>query len=285
MSRRIVLLGASGFIGQALLRHLRAADYEVVTVDRHPLPNGLSWSDPWQAQLDGAFGVINLAGAPITLPWTPTNRDLILNSRVDSAAQIAVAVQPPTVWLNASAVGFYGDRGDEELTEASTSGTGYLAEVCRAWENAVQSPVRHCVVRTGIVLGPGGGALAPLAKLARFGLGGALGSGRQWMSWIDLADLCDLYQFLLEQHVHGPVNAVGPEPIRNHDFMHTLRAAVKRPWSPPAPALGLALVGKLGGPDPSILLDSVRAKPAVALRSGFRFANSDLRATLERSLA
>jgi uncharacterized protein (TIGR01777 family) len=291
MENTIVIVGASGFIGHALHEHLVRRSYSVVTVDRKATKGGFSWEDPWESKLEGARGVINLAGAPITLPWTSANQKLIVDSRVDSAKRIAKAISecphPPLAWINASAVGFYGDRGDSILGEEASAGTGFLSSVTVQWEAAVQEAqvrVRRAWIRTGIALGPDGGALEPLAKLAKVGLGGHLGSGQQWMSWIDVRDLCALYEWAVTSSVEGPINGVSPEPIRNTDFMRLLRGVVHRPWSPPAPGFALGIAAKFGAPDPSILLDSVRAVPECAARRGFRFEHAELVSVLKDSL-
>jgi uncharacterized protein len=292
MSKRVVVGGASGFIGHALVEHLRAREYEVITVDRRAQPGGFAWSGSWQAQLEGTAAVINLAGAPITLPWTPPNLQLIISSRLDSAKAVAdailKAVNPPDVWINASAVGFYGDRGDEVLTEQSAVGKGFLAEITQQWEAAIFATdvsVRKVAVRTGVALGPKGGALTPLAKLAKFGLGGHLGDGRQWMSWIDLRDLCALYERAIESDWQGSVNAVSPKPIQNREFMRTLREVSHRPWAPPTPRFLLDITSKLGAPDSSVLLDSVRALPDYVLKSGFPFEHVELRDVLKAAIS
>ena len=286
-----MIAGASGFIGQALRAHFIQRSFSVVTVDRKAISGGFSWDDPWETSVEGARAVINLAGAPITLPWTEANRKVIVDSRVDSANRIARAIansgQPPEAWINASAVGFYGDRDDSILTEEASPGDGFLSSVTVEWEAAIRDAdvgVRRAWIRTGIVLGPDGGALAPLAKLTKFGLGGPLGSGRQWMSWVDLRDLCALYEWAVTSSVEGPINGVSPEPMRNADFMRTMRSVLHRPWAPPAPGFALGIAAKFGAPDPTILLDSVRAKPQAAIKSGFQFEHVDLVNVLKHSL-
>lgn len=294
---KVVVGGAAGFIGKALVRRCREDGDEVVALVRSPQtfeagirPAIWDGKSPgaWAEELEGARAVVNLAGVPVTLKWTEENRRRIVESRVQSAQAIGEAIRacakPPKVWVNASAVGFYGDRGDEVLTERSTPGTGFLADVCRRWEAAVEEcetpGTRKVWIRTGVVLGRGGGAFEPLAKLTRLFLGGAAGDGAQWMPWIHLEDLVDLYRWCFEADVAGPVNGSAPEPARNRDFLAALRQAAHRPWSPPVPALALSLVGHLFGPDPSVLLDSDRVIPELALSQGFEFRHRNLGETL-----
>ena len=290
--RSVLLFGGTGFIGNRLIPHLASEGWRVTSLKRGEQGWDGKSRGAWESNLEGIDAVINLAGAPVTMPWTHRNRQLITDSRVDSTKAIAAAIADrsvrPPVWLNASAVGYYGNRGDEVLREASDPGTGFLAEVCVAWENAFFQPelegVRRVALRTGIVVGPGGGALEPLAKLARIGLGGAAGSGRQWMPWIHIEDHVRMVSFVLNHSIDGPVNAVGPSPATNSDFAAHLRRAVGVPIGLPAPAFGLELVGKLGGPDPHIMLDSTRAVPTVAVRAGFQFKFNDLSAALKDAL-
>jgi uncharacterized protein (TIGR01777 family) len=290
--RSVLLFGGTGFIGNRLIPHLESEGWRVTSLKRGEQGWDGKSRGAWESNLDTADAVINLAGAPVTLPWTPKNRQLITDSRVNSTSVIAEVLASrslrPAVWLNASAVGYYGDRGDEVLHEASPAGTGFLADVCVAWEDALFQPalggVRRVAVRTGIVLGPGGGALEPLAKLAKIGLGGAAGSGRQWMPWIHIEDHVRMVAFALNHAIDGPMNAVGPNPATNSDFAAHLRRAVGVPVGLPAPAFGLELVGRLGGPDPHIMLDSTRAVPTGAVRSGFQFKFNDLSAALKDAL-
>jgi uncharacterized protein (TIGR01777 family) len=288
MERKAVIVGSSGFLGEYLRRHLESVGWQVVGVSRGDRGWDGKSRGSWESQLTGASAVINYAGAPITLPWTSTNRDSILSSRLDSTRVLGQAMldskAPPPVWINASAVGFYGDRKDEILDEFAPAGTGFLAEVCLAWEDALVEATlpatRRIALRTGIVLGPGGGAMAPLAKLARLGLGGDLGNGKSWMPWIHIKDHARMVEILIESHLSGPVNAVGPAPATNHEFAQTLRQIVGCPIGIPTPAFALTLASKLGGPDPSVLLNSTRVVPKQAQQAGFTFDFSDLGSAL-----
>jgi hypothetical protein len=205
------------------------------------------------------------------------------------AAALAEAADPPAVWVNGSAVGFYGDRGEEILEETASRGNGFLADVCAEWEAALfepELPVRRVALRTGVALGPDGGALGPLKRLARLGLGGSAGAGKQWVPWIHLRDLSSMIRWaILTESVSGPLNGCAPEPVRNRDLMRMLRTAVHRPWSPPAPTLAIRALANLGGPDPSLILSSQRAVPRQALEAGFQWGYPNLAGALEHLLA
>ncbi|RYG39580.1 TIGR01777 family protein [bacterium] len=285
----VVVAGATGFIGKRLCELLKEEGWTVLRLVREGQPGDLVWdgssAGDWEEGMDGADAVINLAGAPITLSWTDENRKLIRDSRTQSAEALARAIlkasSPPKVWVNSSAIGFYGDRGDELVTEDTAAGTGFLSEICVAWEEAAERwelpATRLVLMRTGVVLGKGGGAFEPLLGLAKAFLGGAAGDGRQWMPWISLEDLCRMYVFALdEERVNGPINGVAPEPARNVELMASLRKALGRPWAPSAPEFALNLASKVGGPDPSMLLDSMRVVPRRAKSLGFTWKDKDL---------
>lgn len=298
---RVILAGGSGFVGHALAQFLNANGYEIVRLSRQKNDSKdaetLEWDGetigPWSSILEGADSVINLSGAPVLLPWTESNKRSILESRVKSTAVIGKAIRQcraaPRVWINASAVGYYGSRGDEELTESSAAGAGFLAETCLAWEQAqleVETPgTRKVQIRIGMVLGRDGGAFPELAKVTRRMLGGAQGSGKQWIPWIHIADLNALFLWAIGSDVFGPINGVGPHPTRNGELMAEMRKALHRPWAPPAPAFVLKLVGLLIGKQMDPLLDSTRALPKVALSHGFRFQYPDLKVALRDLIA
>jgi len=287
---KVVIAGGTGFIGKAVARQLKRDDFEPVTLGRGSNAD-VVWDakslGDWTRALEGAEAVINLTGSPITEPWTTENRKKILDSRIESARVIGRAIQqadrPPAVWINASAIGYYGDRGDELLTETSSAGSGFLSEVCQAWETALfdgESPAARAAVRIGIVLGRDGGALGPLVPLTRAFLGGAQGDGSQWMSWILDSDLAWAFSHIVRRREPGVWNGVGPQPVRNRDFMQALRSQLGRPWSPPAPKFALEVAAKLGGPDPSVLLSSMRVVPQRLLDAGALFTGRDLKQTL-----
>lgn len=290
---KIVVAGATGFLGRALIDSLEGHD--VVALVRHgegikgakPVAwNGLQIG-PWADEVDGADAVVNFAGVPATLRWTEDNKKAIRESRVQSTYLIGQAIEgaerPPRVWINASAVGYYGSRGAEMLDESSSPGTGFLAEVCVAWENALAQEslpdTRRVALRTGVVLGRDG-ALRPLARLTKLFLGGRQGDGHHWMPWIHIDDHTAMVRWLLEADVAGPVNACGPAPCINETFMKTLRGVCARPFGLPAPASLIELNGKLRGPDSAAVLASDRALPTVAKEAGFKWKHPSLEEAL-----
>lgn len=244
---------------------------------------------PWTQELEGAYAVINLAGEPVNQRWNSAARERILRSRIDSVEAICKGIQetktPPQRWINASAIGFYGNRGDGEVDERSPSGDGFLAEVCIAWEEAVRRCVcpstTRTVLRLGMVLGHGG-ALVPLAKLARIGLGGAAGTGEQVVSWIHIDDLVGIVTWLLDSgQPPDVINVTSPRPVTNAELMRRIRQVVHAPFGLPAPAFGVRLLGKTLGPDADLILNGVRALPRVALQLGYPFHFPDLQDALE----
>lgn len=293
--RRVVIAGGSGFIGHALLQELQE-DYEVVILSRSGKPiegatvetwDGKTLGD-WARNLDGAEAVINLAGEPVTLRWTEENKKKILESRTESTAVIGKAVRgcvvPPKVWINGSAVGYYGDTGDREVDETSPAGEGFLAETCLAWERAqeeVETPqTRKVRIRIGFVLGKEGGALPELWKITRRFLGGSQGSGQQWVPWIHISDLAGIFRWVIENEVSGPVNGVGPSPVRNKELMAEIRRAAHRPWSPPAPAFALNLVGAIIGVQTDVTLVSQRVVSKTLKEGGFEYRFPTLQETI-----
>jgi hypothetical protein len=296
---RILVSGSSGLIGRALCARLPGLGHTPVRLVRRPAagPDEIAW-DPAAGTLDpaalaGLDAVVHLAGAGIAdRRWTPARRRELVDSRVRSTMLLAVALaasaSPPRVLLSASASGWYGDRGDEALDETAAPGGGFLAGLARAWEDAAApaaaAGIRVVHPRTGIVLTPGGGALAQLLPLFRLGLGGPLGDGRQWWSWITLDDLVEaLVHAIGHVEVRGPFNAASPAPATNTAFARALGRVLHRPaWLPaPAFALRLALGRELAD---EVLLASQRLRPAVLERTGFRFADPDLEPALRRLL-
>jgi uncharacterized protein (TIGR01777 family) len=290
---KVVIAGGSGFIGRALVGEFKKAGYEVTVFSRSGRgvrgAEAVRWDaehlGDWARELEGATALINLAGETIAQHWNDSVKAQLLSSRILSTRvlgeAIAVCASPPPVWINASGVGYYGDRGGEELTEASAAGPkgNFVADMAAAWEHEMQAastPVRKAWIRTGMVLGRGGGAFEPLYGLTRWFMGGHVGSGAQFVSWIHLDDLARLYRWIVENPVEGAVNGTAPAPATNRFFMATLRGVVGRPWAPPVPAFMLRLVALLGGPPASLLLEGQRALPAVALERGFKFRYTDL---------
>jgi len=293
--RKVAVTGASGLIGTALTAALEKRGDRVIPVGRRPPAGGVAW-DPVTHRIDGAVlegvdAVVHLAGERIDGRWTASKKRRILNSRVEGTELLVRALsgldRPPSVVVSASAVGFYGDRGDDELTEDSESGTGFLAEVCERWEEAaspVASPnTRLVLARTGIVCTPDGGALGRMLALTRLGLGGRLGNGRQWWPWIALEDEIRALLHLLDTPVVGPVNLVAPGICRSAEFVRDLAHALRRPAVFPAPALALrAVLGEMAN---GLLLASARVQPVRLEDSGFAFRSPDLASAIAELLS
>src|ERR1051325_1207157 len=287
--KRVVLAGGGGFLGQSLARELLARDYEIVVLSRAPRERDddvreVEWTGAhlgeWIQHLDGAEAVVNLAGRTINCRHTRHNLSEIVDSRVNSVRTIGGAmghiVHPPRVWVQAGAIGFYGDRGDQICDEGAPHGEGTLAEICRHWENAFNAidlpKTRRVLLRIGLVLDRKGGALPVLASLTRWFLGGAAGNGRQYISWIHLKDLNRMFlQAIERKDLFGTFNATSPNPVTNEEFMSELRSALHRPWSPRAPAWGVRLGAWLMGTDPSLALSGSRCPPIRWLDAGFGF--------------
>jgi uncharacterized protein (TIGR01777 family) len=242
------------------------------------------------AKLEGTGAVVHLAGEPVAQRWTRAAKERILTSRAEGTSRLvetlASLVQRPTVLVSASAVGYYGARGDEVLTEQSAPGEGFLSEVCIEWEKAAAKAedlgIRVVRLRLGVVLGRDGGALAKMLPPFRLGAGGRLGSGDQWMSWIHLDDVVGLIRHAIDSPaLSGPVNATAPAPVTNAEFTRVLAAALNRPAVLPVPAFALRL---LYGEMSEILLGSQRVMPAAAQSAGFQFRYTDLSRALRNLL-
>ena len=296
---RLVITGASGFIGTALCAALLQQGHALTLLTRGAPRDAntgtkrwLQWTPgtlrEWDVALDGADGVINLAGEPIAKKrWTRAQRRLIERSRIDATRALvqacAKAKQPPKFLINASAVGYYGPRGDEIVTEETPPGDDFLGVVCRRWEEeakkAEELGFRVVLPRIGVVLGPGGGALGKMAVPFRFFAGGPLGSGQQWISWIQLEDLVRLILELIHNpRAQGAINATAPNPARNKEFSRTLGKAMQRPSWAPVPGFALRLaVGEMA----DMLLTGQRVVPAGAEKFGFQFRYPNLQQALE----
>ena len=311
---KVLLTGSSGLIGTALVERLSGEGAEVVRLVRGGRPGGpgpgpghgtaagtVDW-DPAAGTIDhraldgaGPFdAVVHLAGAGIgDRRWSPPRKRTILESRTASTSLLVESLlalaSRPAVLVSASAVGFYGVRGDEELTEESTSGTDFLAEVCRAWEQATvpaaEAGIRTVLVRTGIVLSRHGGALGKQLPLFRLGLGGRMGSGQQYRSWITLEDEVGVLRHCIaDPGLAGPVNATAPEPATDGELARALGAALHRPTvlAVPAPALRLALGTEMAD---ELVLGGQRVRPAVLSSRGYEFAHTDLDEAVRSVLA
>lgn len=291
---RIVVSGASGLIGSALVPRLNAHGHDVVRLVRRNAKTGESTWDPARGVIDanvieGADAVIHLSGAGIgDKRWSNSYKREILDSRVKStkllASVIAGAAKRPSVFLSGSAIGFYGARGDELLHETAAGGTGFLADVCKQWEDAtVGADVRTVLLRTGIVLSPKGGALKKQLPLFRAGLGGKFGRGNQWQSWISIDDEVAAIEHLLTANVQGPVNLTAPAPVTNAQFAAIMGKVLRRPALLPVPAFGpkLLLGGELAD---ALLFTGQRVIPAALSASGFEFAHPTLEIALRALL-
>jgi len=292
MSGKILVSGSSGLIGAALLPALWSSGYEVTCLVRGAASGKgrIAW-DPAQAlspdAISGFDAVIHLAGESIVGRWTEAKKRRILDSRVHGtrnlAEVLAAAPQRPRVLISASAIGYYGDRGDETLGEHSPSGNGFLPEVCREWEAAAEpaakAGIRTVQMRFGLVLSPSGGALQKMLPPFRMGVGGNMGNGRQWWSWVDIDDLVGAIQHVIKTDtLRGPINVVAPNPARNAEFTKTLASVLSRPAIFPMPAFAARLVfGQMGD---ELLLASQRVEPAKLMASGYVFQKPELRRAL-----
>jgi uncharacterized protein (TIGR01777 family) len=296
MSAKILVSGSTGLIGTALLSALRTSGYEVTCLVRGGTSGKeqIGW-DPARPlapeSVSGFDAVVHLAGESIVGRWTDAKKRRIRESRVQGtrnlAAALAAAPQRPQLLISASAIGYYGDRGEETLREDSSSGDGFLPEVCREWEEAAEPVAKvgiRCVqIRIGVVLSASGGALHAMLLPFRMGVGGKMGSGRQWMSWVHIDDLVGAVQHVIKcDTLRGPVNVVAPNPVRNAEFTKVLSSVLSRPAIFPMPAFAARLVfGQMGD---ELLLVSQRVEPAKLLTSGYSFKKSDLKTALEAIL-
>ena len=297
--QRIAITGASGLIGAELVRFLREGGHEVLRLVRRApqAQDEVRW-DPANAAIDaerleGVDAIVNLAGEPVAERWTTAHKREIRDSRVNGtgliATMIATMKRPPRVLVNGSAIGWYGDRGEEILDETSAPGKGFLPDTARQWEAATEpaaarAGVRVVLSRTGVVLSPRGGAVAKLLPPFRLGAGGRIGDGQMWMSTVALDDAVGALQWMLfTDSLSGPVNLTGPEPIRNGDFSHALGHALHRPSLTVIPEFALKLM--FGEMAQETLLTSQRVIPRRLQESGFRFRFPDVEAALRHELA
>ena len=293
--RRIILTGATGLIGTALSKRLTSLGFEVVPFrSRHDGPGGMNHLTGHidRAALEGAYAVIHLAGESIAQRWNEAAQERIMASRRDGTRLLAEALaglkQKPEVFVSMSGINRYGLTRKEILDETATvSAEGFLPAVTEAWENATLSAsgggIRTVLLRTSLVLSATGGGLRKMLPAFRLGLGGPIGGGRQHMSWIGLPDLIELIVWTMENPaVHGPVNAVAPQPVTQAEFARTLGAVLRRPSFLPLPGWALSLLfGQMGR---ETILGDLAARPAVALDGGFRFAKPELASALRQAI-
>ncbi len=295
----VLITGGSGFIGQALCPTLLEAGHEVTVLTRDAERAGQSLPKDVELverldQADRADAVVNLAGEPLAEGrWTDSRKLEFRQSRLGTTEDLIewIEGQPPAqrprVLVSGSAIGYYGPTGDEKLDESAAPGDDFAATLCRDWEQAAQAAetfgLRVAVVRIGVVLGPGGGALAKMLTPFKLGAGGPMGDGQQWMSWVHRQDLASLILWLLEnEHAHGPHNATAPAPVRNGEFARTLAQVLHRPALVTTPALALKL---MFGEMSSLLLTGQRVVPAQATAGGFQFKYPELEGALREVVA
>jgi uncharacterized protein len=298
---RVIVSGATGFIGRALTEELARAGYEVIALSRRTKTSSsedknvvMAWDaksvGEWKTYLEGALAVINLAGENISSGrWTKKRKQKILQSRLDAGKAITEAIRQvnrkPRVVIQASAIGYYGPHSDEELDESSNPGTGYLPQVAQKWELSTKDVksmgVRYVVIRTGIVLGKQGGALPRLMQPFRIFLGGPLGSGRQWFSWIHLKDEIRAIRFLMEnENLHGVFNLTAPAPLPMKEFCRILGKLMHRPSWLKVPGFALRLF--LGEMAQALLLSGQRVLPKRLLEAGYRFSYPDTESAVKQ---
>lgn len=292
---RIVVAGGSGFLGRPLTATLLRDGHDVAVLTRHPRgTHDIIWTPDttpaaWMHVVDGCDVVVNLAGETLDRRWTAARKRIIRSSRLDPTRALVTAIgrasHPPRVFLSGSAIGIYGSRGDEPLTESSPLGSefDFVAALCREWEAAAMAAaprVRVVLLRTGLVLGRRGGVLTRFERPFRFFAGGPLGSGRQVYSWIHLHDWIKLVEFAISHDtLSGPLNLTAPHPVTSAEFARTLGRAMRRPALLPAPAFALRVA--LGEMADALVLGGQRVLPEKALSAGFSFAYPTIAAAFE----
>lgn len=296
---KIIISGATGLVGGALARTLRNEGHSVARLVRagNTTTGDIQW-DPADSKIDlvaleGADAIVNLNGASIGGGrWTPERKNLLRTSRVELTRFLVDSMsrlrQKPRAFVSASAIGFYGSRGDEVLTEASASGTDFLPELSHEWEQEAERAesfgIRTAVLRFGIILSSHGGALPRMLTPFKMGVGGRLGGGKQWMSWISLDDVVEIIQWAIaDSQANGPVNVVAPNPVQNSEFTRVLAKVLHRPAIFPAPAFALRLM--LGEMADALLLGSQRVRPEKLLGAGYKFQFDRLELALRAALA
>ena len=303
ISKRCVLAGGSGFLGRALAAELVRQGYQVMVLTRSPGNDArgvqyVEWDGRtpgrWADTLAGAQAVINLTGKSVNCRYNPENRREILSSRVDSVNVIGEVIrhcaQPPEVWVQCASSAIYGDAGETICDENATVGEGFSPATCQVWEQTFDSQpapgTRKVLLRIGFVLGRGEGALGTLSKLARCYLGGTVGSGRQYISWLHLNDLSRVFLHAIEHRdMEGLFNVCSPHPVTNRQFMHELRLALRRPWSPPVPPWAVRFGCRLMSTEPELALHGRRCPAQRLQENGFTFSYPYLREALYDLLA
>ncbi len=296
---KIVVAGGTGFIGEPLVQRLLALGHEVSVLTRNPdkvsAGRGVKWDGksqgPWSSVLADSHVVINLAGENIAGGrWTAERKRQLIDSRLDSTRALVAAMKQTKqkrTFISTSAVGYYGTRGDEELSEEGSRGTGFLADLTARWEQEAREaePVSRLVIlRFGVVLAGEGGALAKMALPFRLGVGGRVGSGNQWMAWIDREDLLRMVEWVIaNEAVRGVYNVTSPKPVTNREFTAVLARVLRRPAIMPAPAFALRLA--FGEMADEVLLGGQRVVPSRAVADGFAFQVPTIEASLRNAFA
>ena len=297
---KILITGASGLIGTALQKSFEEKGYEMLHVSRSEpkAENEIRWNadtgfeDEDLPRLEGLDAAIHLAGENISaLRWTDEKKKAIRDSRVHGTRTMietfAKIDKKPAVFISASAIGFYGDRGEDEVTETSAAGDTFLSEVSKQWESesrrAEDMGIRTVLLRNGIVLSKDGGALATMMTPFKFGVGGVVGSGKQWMSWVSLDDVVGIVNYALEnENLRGAVNVASPNPVTNEEFTKTLGEVLYRPTFLPLPEFAVNLVfGEMGD---ALLIDSTKVIPKRLLDAGYKFKYPELKSALEHAV-
>lgn len=297
MSVKVLVSGGTGLVGRELVSLLLESGHEVMILSRRPASERIVHWEPGETEikvdsLDGFDAIVHLAGESIASGrWTESKKQVIRDSRVQLTENLTEAIKktkkPPKVIVAASAIGFYGDRGDELLSEDSDCGSGFLASLCRDWENASKglaaAGIRVVNLRIGVVLSKDGGALAKMLLPFKLGMGGQIGSGKQYMSWISIKDLVSIIAFALERDfLVGPVNAVAPEPVTNIDFTRALGKVLSRPTFLPVPKFGVQML--LGEMADELLIASARVMPDKLIKHGYEFKHSSVETALSDAL-
>lgn len=301
-TKRIILAGGSGFLGQALAGELAKRGAEVIVLTRAPVRSteqvrAVAWDGKtlgeWTSVLDGADAVVNLVGKSVHCRYTPVNRREIIDSRVNSVNVLGQAMlqcaRPPKAWVQSGSLAIYGDAGDRVCDESAPYGEGFSVETCVRWEQAFNSwtlpNTRKTLLRIGFALGHGGGALELLTKLTKWFLGGRAGSGAQYISWLHIADLNQMFLWAIQRDdIAGVFNATSPQPVTNGEFMRVLRTTLHRPWSPPVPGIAVRLGAFFMRTEADLVLTGRRCVPQRFLDRGFTFQYRDLHTAVQSLL-
>lgn len=294
MENKIFIAGGSGFIGTGISKALTKSEYEVILISRRDLSenqlryasSSAKWDELKSDHFENVKAVINLAGAPISKRWTNTYKEKIIKSRTETTDKLVNLIRntktPPQVFINASAVGYYGDRGNEPLTENSAPGDGFLAEVCKKWESAADNAsdkTRTVINRIGVVLDKNEGALSKMLPPFEFFIGGPLGSGKQYFPWVHIKDLVGLFVFAIENdRVRGAVNCSSPNPVTMNEFAKTLGDTLNKPSFFKVPEFVLNIIL---GESSEMITNSQKVIPEKAQKSGYEFSYTSLKESLK----